>query len=240
VKTTCEKRVEKQTEREMEKQIERRRVLETTQKARNSQKTLCGSGQNVEQPVCKRIVKVKQGCEQQSRNGNFILEATEETIGRNRGMDTTMVTVKNFSRRGFTLIEMLVVIVVIAILAAIVLPKFQDQSRRSKESSLKSDLAVLRTAVATFQADTGYYPKVLADLTATTAATVTGAYDSTGTAATIAATDWHGPYITGSIPTDPVSATSVAFSYSIVSGTVGKVSSATTGNGLDGAAYTTY
>jgi general secretion pathway protein G len=153
----------------------------------------------------------------------------------------TMITAKRISRRGFTgftLIEMLVVVVVMAILAAIVLPKFQDQSRRSKESSLKSDLAVLRTAVATFQADTGYYPKVMADLAATSAATVTGAYDSTGTAATITATDWHGPYITGSIPVDPVSAS--AFTYSVASPNVGKISSSATGSDLIGTAYSTY
>jgi general secretion pathway protein G len=149
-----------------------------------------------------------------------------------------MGTPKRTSHHGFTLIEMLVVVVVLAILAAIVLPKFQDQSRRSKEASLKSDLAVLRTAVATFQTDTGYYPKVMADLAATSAATVTGAYDSTGTAATITATDWHGPYITGSIPVDPVSAS--AFTYSVTSPTVSQVTSSATGNDLNGTAYSTY
>ena len=152
-----------------------------------------------------------------------------------------MVTAKNGSRRkvsGFTLIEMLVVVVVMAILAAIVLPKFQDQSRRSKESALKSNLAQIRSSVATFQADTGYYPKALSDLAATSAASVSGAYDTSGTAQTITATDWHGPYITGSVPNDPVSAS--AFTYSVTSPNVGKVSSSATGNDLNGTAYSTY
>ena len=149
-----------------------------------------------------------------------------------------MLIAKRFVRRGFTLIEMLVVVVVIAILAAIVLPKFQDQSRRSKESALKSDLAQIRSSVATFQADTGYYPKALADLAASSAAGVSGAYDASGAAQTITATDWHGPYITGTIPNDPVS--SSAFTYSVASPTVGKVSASATGNDLNGVAYSTY
>ena len=155
--------------------------------------------------------------------------------------DYNMVTAKRISRRratGFTLIEMLVVVVVMAVLAAVVLPKFQNQSRRSKESALKSDLAQLRSAVATFQADTGYYPKALSDLTATSAATVSGAYDSSGTAQTITATDWHGPYITGTLPNDPVS--NSAFTYAILSPNVGKVSASATGNDLAGVAYSTY
>ena len=49
-------------------------------------------------------------------------------------------------RNGFTLVELLVVIVVLAVLAAIVLPKFMDSSTRSKESSLKSDLKLMRNA----------------------------------------------------------------------------------------------
>ena len=156
-------------------------------------------------------------------------------------MDTTMVTVKNGSRRrtaGFTLIEMLVVVVVMAILAAIVLPKFQDQSRRSKESALKSNLSQLRASIATFQADTGYYPKALSDLAANTAAGVSGSYDASGTAQTMTATDWHGPYVTGTVPVDPVS--SSAFTYSVTSPNVGKISSSATGNDLNGTAYSTY
>ena len=122
---------------------------------------------------------------------------------------------------GFTLIELLVVIVILAILAAIVLPKFSDQGRRSKEAALKSDLATVRSAIGAFQADTGFSPKLLSDLAATSAP-ATG-YDSSGVSQTITATDWHGPYITGSVPNDPISGS--AFTYSVASGSVGNVSS---------------
>src|SRR5216684_6448158 len=94
------------------------------------------------------------------------------------------------ARQAFSLIELMIVIVIMAVLAAIIIPKFQDQSRRSKEAALKSDLSQVRTAIATFQADTGFYPKLLTDLAAT-AAPAQG-YDSTGTLKSITATDWHG------------------------------------------------
>lgn len=139
-------------------------------------------------------------------------------------------------RQGFTLIELLVVIVVIAVLAMIVIPKFTDSGRRSKEASMRSDLSQMRSAVATFQTDTGAYPATLADLAATTAPT--GGLSSSGGAATITATDWHGPYLTNGVPTDPVS--NAAFTYAVTGTTTGKVSSSATGNGLDGTAYSTW
>lgn len=84
-------------------------------------------------------------------------------------MSKLLVRAKTKGRRGFTLVELLVVIVVLAVLAAIVLPKFMNSSRRSKESALRSDLKLIRNQVSLFQADTGTYPKALTDLTATTA-----------------------------------------------------------------------
>lgn len=139
-------------------------------------------------------------------------------------------------RQGFTLIELLVVIVVIAVLAMIVIPKFTDSGRRSKEASMRSDLSQLRSAVATFQADTGAYPATLNDLTVATAPA--SGISSTGGTATITASDWHGPYLTNGVPTDPVS--NSAFTYSTTTAPYGKVSSSATGNGLDGSAYSTW
>ena len=138
-------------------------------------------------------------------------------------------------RRGFTLVELLVVIVVLAVLAAIVLPKFMDSSKRSKESALKSDLKLLRNAVGLFQTDTGAYPKTLADLAAT-AAPAAG-LDSAGADATITASEWHGPYLQ-EVPPDPVSG--AAFTYGTTSPNVGKVTSSATGNSLDGTAYSAW
>ena len=138
-------------------------------------------------------------------------------------------------RRGFTLVELLVVIVVLAVLAAIVLPKFMNSSKRSKESALRSDLKLLRNAVGLFQADTGTYPKVMADLAAT--AVMAKGLDAAGADAVITPGDWHGPYLQET-PNDPIAA--AAFTYGTTSPNVGKVTSSATGNGLDGTAYSTW
>src|SRR5947199_10650435 len=97
------------------------------------------------------------------------------------------------ARQAFSLIELMIVIVIMAVLAAIIIPKFQDSSRRSKEAALKSDLSQMRTAIATFQADTGAYPLTTAALTAATAPA--SGLDSLAATTTITAANWHGPYI---------------------------------------------
>lgn len=139
------------------------------------------------------------------------------------------------SRRGFTLVELLVVIVVLAVLAAIVLPKFVNSSRRGKESALRSDLKLLRNAVSLFQTDTGYCPTSLDDLKATSKPAK--GLDSAGAEQTISDGDWHGPYLQD-VPVDPVSGST--FGYSVTAGSVGKVTSSATGNGLDGTGYSSW
>jgi len=134
--------------------------------------------------------------------------------------------------RGFTLVELLVVIVVLAVLAAIVVPKFVGAGERSREAALKSDLKVLRNAVALFFTDCKSYPKNLNDLAATSAPAK--GKDSSGTDKDITATDWNGPYVE-KVPTDPISG--AAFNYSVTSPTVGKVWSSATGTARDGTNY---
>lgn len=135
-------------------------------------------------------------------------------------------------QRGFTLMELLIVIIVIAVLAAIALPRFINSGLRSKEASLKSDLKIYRNAVQLFLNDTGAYPATLAALSATTSPA--SGLDSAGSVKTITAADWKGPYI-DSIMSDPVSSNS--FTYAVTSPNVGKVTSSASGNATDGTAY---
>lgn len=138
-------------------------------------------------------------------------------------------------RKGFTLVELLIVIIIIAVLAAIAIPKFMNSSTRSKESALKADLKLYRNAVELFKNDTGAYPASLSDLTSSSAPS-TGK-DATGSDKTITSADWKGPYLQN-VEQDPVSGS--AFSYSTTSPNVGKVTSSASGNGADGTAYTTW
>lgn len=70
------------------------------------------------------------------------------------------------SAKGFTLIELMIVVAIIGILAAVAFPKFADLITKSKESSTKGSLGSLRSAVAIYYSDTeGVYPTSLSVLT---------------------------------------------------------------------------
>lgn len=146
-----------------------------------------------------------------------------------------MSTLSLVRRRGFTLMELLIVIIVIAVLAAIALPKFINSGLRSKEASLKSDLKIYRNGIQLFLNDTGSYPATLSALSATSAPA--SGLDASGAVKSIVAADWKGPYI-DAIMNDPVS--SNAFNYSTTSPSVGKVTSSASGNATDGTAYSSW
>ncbi len=57
-------------------------------------------------------------------------------------------------RRGFTLIELVMVIVVISILAAIAVPKFIDLQANAKQAACDGNVATIRSAVAAYYAKT--------------------------------------------------------------------------------------
>lgn len=70
---------------------------------------------------------------------------------------------KNFSvsrrmRRAFTLIELLLVMVILAVLAGIVLPKFTKRGEDAKISAAKASISSIGTALKMFEIDCGRYP----------------------------------------------------------------------------------
>ncbi len=92
-------------------------------------------------------------------------------------------------KKGFTLIELIVVIAIIAILAAIIAPNAFKAIEKGKISATISDLRALKTASMSYYADTGSWP---AD--GTTETTSPNLFMTNGTGGA-AVTGWDGPYL---------------------------------------------
>lgn len=89
-------------------------------------------------------------------------------------------------RRAFTLVEMLLVITIIGILAALVIPKMVGRSEQARQAAAHADLSSIKTALDAYEVDNGFYPKSLQDLIQPPSN----------------AKNWHGPYL-DNLPVDP-------------------------------------
>jgi len=102
-------------------------------------------------------------------------------------IETKKITIQNTKlRRAFTLVEMLLVVTIIGILAALVIPKIVGRSEQARVTAAHADLSSIKTALSMFEEDSGFFPKNLQDL-------VTAPSN---------ARNWHGPYLE-KVPQDP-------------------------------------
>lgn len=118
-------------------------------------------------------------------------------------------------RQGFTLVELLVVMAIIALLLTIAVPRYFNSVEKSKETVLHENLSLTRQALDKFYGDNGKYPNTLEDLVSK-------------------------KYLR-SLPTDPI--TGSAATWIIIppenpdSGAVYDIRSGAPGNGRDGTAF---
>ena len=99
-------------------------------------------------------------------------------------------TPRQSSLSGFTLLELLVVIVIIGLLAAYVGPKYFAQLGKSEVTVAKAQIESFEKALDTYRLDVGRYPTTEEGLNALTAKPA-------------AAAKWNGPYLKKQVPQDP-------------------------------------
>ncbi|HEY3330199.1 MAG TPA: type II secretion system major pseudopilin GspG [Capsulimonadaceae bacterium] len=99
-------------------------------------------------------------------------------------------TTLNRSRRAFTLIEMLVVILILSILAALIIPRLVGRTSDAKIGKAKADIATLSSSLQQYRLDNDKYPTTEQGMTSLQVAPSD-------------APRWKGPYLTKDVSADP-------------------------------------
>ena len=68
-------------------------------------------------------------------------------------------------QKGFTLVELIVVVLIIAALAAIAIPRISSSAETAKSSACDTNVDVINTQIELYKANTGSWPSALTDVT---------------------------------------------------------------------------
>lgn len=97
------------------------------------------------------------------------------------------------SRRGFTLLELLVVLAIIATLVAVVAPEVFRNVGDAKNDAAKSQIEIFALALDSYRMDNDMYPSTQQGLAALRVMPATGDHPR----------NWRGPYLRKDVPLDP-------------------------------------
>jgi general secretion pathway protein G len=147
--------------------------------------------------------------------------------------------------KGFTLVELLIVVIILAILAAIIVPQFTAATDDANQSAYDTNVANIRAAVDLYRQQHNAYPGAVEATAATcpgassnvTAAVGAAAFDAqlrnytnaagqacTGTNATFR----YGPYLKDAVPNNPLGSPATSTVTVVTAGTLGLTSTGTT------------
>jgi len=93
---------------------------------------------------------------------------------------------------GFTLVELLLVLVILAVLATVVVPKFTGRSQQAKVTAAQTDIANIEVALDSFEVDCSRYPSAQEGVKALVERP-----------ANLSENEWKGPYLKRGVPNDP-------------------------------------
>ncbi len=113
-------------------------------------------------------------------------------------MNQALIARRNAGRkaRGFTLLELMVVIVIIGVLAALIAPKILSRVGEAKVTAAQADIATLMNALKTYKLDNGRYPSTEQGLQALVDKPTTGSVPGNwkGYLDKLPSDPWHNPY----------------------------------------------
>ena len=150
-----------------------------------------------------RCTRILSACRRFTAHSPYYLRTLEKRIEGSKLTDTCIEGRTNRAsapadgrsyryqrKRGFTLLELLVVMVIIGLLAAYVGPRYFAQLGRSEQGAAKAQIEALAKALDAYRLDTGHYPSTSVGL----GALVTKPADEAR---------WQGPYLQKAVPPDP-------------------------------------
>ena len=75
-----------------------------------------------------------------------------------------MTLFAEFYKKGYTLVELMIVVAIVGILVTLAIPTFQQSGMKAREAALKQNLFTMRAVIDQYYADRGHYPPSLDEL----------------------------------------------------------------------------